>query len=111
MTPITDFSQLDLNGSYTYADYLTWRFTEYVELIQGRVLRKMSAPTSQHQQIATDFTGVIWSQLRGKTCRIYSAPFDVRLIRSTGNGDAQVKTVVQPDSIAQLAGAGYLHQV
>ena len=97
MTPITDISQLDLNGSYSYADYLTWRFTEYVELIKGRVLRKMSAPTSQHQQIATDFTGAIWSQLRGKTCRVYSAPFDVRLMRSTGNGDAQVKTVVQPD--------------
>ena len=97
MTPITDISQLDLNGSYSYADYLTWRFTEYVELIKGRVLRKKSAPTSQHQQIATDFTGAIWSQLRGKPCRVYSAPFDVRLMRSTGNGDAQVKTVVQPD--------------
>ena len=97
MTPITDFSQLDPDGSYSYADYLTWRFTEYVELIKGRVLRKMSAPTSQHQQIASDLHGAVWSQLRGKACRVYSAPFDVRLMRSTGNGDAQVKTVVQPD--------------
>lgn len=97
MTPITDISQLDLNGSYSYADYLTWRFKEYVELIKGRIMRKMSAPTSQHQQIATDLTGVIWSQLRGQICRIYAAPFDVRLMRSTGNGDAQVRTVVQPD--------------
>lgn len=97
MAPITDISQLDPNGSYSYADYLTWRFTEYVELIKGRVLRKMSAPTSQHQLVSSDFHGLIWSHLRGKPCQVYSAPFDVRLLRSTGNGDAQVKTVVQPD--------------
>lgn len=97
MIPVTDLSQLDPNGSYSYADYLTWRFTEYVELIKGRILRKMSAPTSQHQEAATAFTGVIWSCLRGKQCKAFAAPFDVRLLRSTGNGDAQVKTVVQPD--------------
>lgn len=97
MTPITSLSQLDPNGSYTYADYLTWRFTEYVELIKGRVLRKMSAPTSQHQQIATAFSGEIYRHLKGKPCQVFASPFDVRLMRSTGNGDAQVDTVVQPD--------------
>lgn len=95
--PITDISQLDPNGSYSYADYLTWRFTEYVELIKGRIMRKMSAPTSQHQLISSDVHGLIWNHLRGKPCRVYSAPFDVRLMRSTGNGDAQIQTVVQPD--------------
>ncbi|WP_310391768.1 Uma2 family endonuclease [Hymenobacter sp.] len=97
MTPITDISQLDPDGSYTYADYLTWRFTEYVELIRGRVLRKMSAPTSQHQQLASDLHGIIWGHLKGKPCRVFAAPFDVRLLRSADNGDAQVQTVVQPD--------------
>ncbi|MBC8082951.1 MAG: Uma2 family endonuclease [Hymenobacter sp.] len=97
MTPITDISQLDPDGSYTYADYLTWRFTEYVELIRGRVLRKMSAPTSQHQQLASDLHGIIWGHLKGKPCRVFAAPFDVRLLRNAGNGDAQVQTVVQPD--------------
>lgn len=95
--PITDLSQLDPNGSYTYADYLTWRFTEYVELIRGRIMRKMSAPTSQHQQIASSLHGELYSYLKGKPCTIFSAPFDVRLLRSTGNGDAQIQTVVQPD--------------
>ena len=97
MTLITDISQLDPNGDYSYADYLTWRFTEYVELIRGRVLRKMSAPTSQHQQIASSLHGEIYAYLKGKPCKVYPSPFDVRLLRSTGNGDAQVKTVVQPD--------------
>lgn len=97
MPPITDISQLDPTQTYTYADYLTWRFTEYVELIKGRVLRRMSAPTSAHQQVAANFTIEIGRYLKGKPCRIFPAPFDVRLLRSTGNGDAQIKTVVQPD--------------
>ena len=29
--------------------------------------------------------------------RIFHAPYNVRLTRSTGNGDAQIQTVVQPD--------------
>ncbi len=97
MTPITDISQLDLSQSYSYADYLGWKFSEYVELIKGRVLRRMSSPTSLHQQCSSNLHGELYQYLKGKSCRIFSAPFDVRLLRSTGNGDAQVKTVVQPD--------------
>jgi hypothetical protein len=97
MAAITDISQLDFGQTYSYADYLSWRFKEYVELIKGRVLRKMSAPTSERQQIATNLTIEIGRYLKRRACRIYAAPFDVRLLRSTGNGDAQIKTVVQPD--------------
>lgn len=97
MTPITDIAQLDPSQRYTYADYLGWEFTEYVELIKGRLLRKMSAPTSEHQRIASDFHGVIWNYLRRRPCQVFPAPFDVRLLRSSGNGDAQITTVVQPD--------------
>jgi len=97
MELITDFSQLNPDQTYSYADYLSWRFTEYVELIKGKVLRRMSALTSEHQQIATNFTIEIGRYLRRNPCRVYAAPFDVRLLRSTDNGDAQIKTVVQPD--------------
>ena len=101
MTPtlpvITDISQLDLSQRYTYADYLSWRFTEYVELIRGKVMRKMSAPVTAHQQCSMNFSGELHAYLKGKPCRVFAAPFDVRLTRSTGNGDAQVRTVVQPD--------------
>ena len=38
-TEITDINQLDLTKSYTYADYLNWRFHEGVELIMGRFLK------------------------------------------------------------------------
>ncbi len=97
MATITDLSQLDLNGSYSYADYLNWKFTDVVELIKGKLTRKMAAPSSAHQQAATNLTVEIGRVLKGKPCRLYAAPFDVRLLRSTGNGDAQIKTVVQPD--------------
>lgn len=101
MTPtlpvITDISQLDLSQRYTYADYLSWKFTEYVELVKGRVLRKMAGPALAHQQCSSNLQGELYQHLKGKTCRVFAAPFDVRLTRSTGNGDAQVQTVVQPD--------------
>ena len=97
MAVITDISQLDLSKTYTYADYLSWKFTDLVELVRGRVMRKMSAPTSMHQQCSSNLQGLVWNYLRSKPCRIFAAPFDVRLLRSTGNGDAQVRTVVQPD--------------
>ncbi len=34
MAAITDLSQLDLNGTYSYADYLTWKFEQTLELIK-----------------------------------------------------------------------------
>jgi Uma2 family endonuclease len=97
METITDISQLDLSKSYTYADYLSWKFTDLVELVRGRVMRKMSAPTEAHQQCSSNLQGELYQHLKGKSCRVYATPFDVRLLRSTGNGDAQVRTVVQPD--------------
>jgi hypothetical protein len=36
---ITDINQLDLNKTYSYADYLTWQFQEKLELIKGKYLR------------------------------------------------------------------------
>ncbi|MDD2816315.1 MAG: hypothetical protein PHP00_11370 [Thiotrichaceae bacterium] len=40
MTSITKLSQLDLNGTYSYADYLTWKFDERLELIRGHKTAK-----------------------------------------------------------------------
>jgi Uma2 family endonuclease len=93
MPPITSLSQLDLSKTYTYADYLTWQLGEWVELIRGRVRRMTPVPQSIHQTIAFNLNTSIGIALRGKQCRGFAAPFDVRLI----NGDAQITTVVQPD--------------
>ena len=97
MPPIKHFSDLDLNGSYTYADYLTWQFTEWVELIRGKVA-KMSAPLDVHQQVATNLTGLLYAYLRRRPCRLRAAPYDVRLTSRGPNAtDDVVRTVVQPD--------------
>lgn len=44
MMEITNINQLDLNGTYSYADYLLWKFSERVELIKGKILKMSPAP-------------------------------------------------------------------
>jgi Uma2 family endonuclease len=97
MTPITQFSQLDLTKTYTYADYLTWKFDEFVELIKGKVMRPMAGPSRLHQEQVGNIFGEVKQFLKGNSCRVYVAPFDVRLTTAGANGDQQIQTVVQPD--------------
>lgn len=91
---ITDINELDLNGTYTYADYLTWRFDEYVELFRGRIKRMSPAPKRLHQRIAGQIFTEINVFLRRKPCNVYIAPFDVRLPKKDST---EIYTVVQPD--------------
>ena len=44
MPKITALSQLDLEKSYSYADYLTWQFGEIVELVKGKISAMAPAP-------------------------------------------------------------------
>ena len=92
------FSDLDLSKSYTYADYIKWKFDEVVELIRGRVFQ-MSAPLSTHQQISGNIFFIFKNYLRGKNCLVFDAPFDVRLTKpkSQRKSDKDIQTVVQPD--------------
>lgn len=93
---IMQLSDLDLSKTYTYADYLQWKFDERIELIKGKIFKMSPAPSSFHQEIAVEITRVFANYLKGKFCKVYSAPFDVRLIKkSLINED--VTTVVQPD--------------
>ena len=92
---ITDINQLDLNKQYTYSDYLTWRFNERVELMLGKIFKMSSAPPSQHQFISATLIIEIGSFLKKKDCKVFSAPFDVRLPITNKNGEPN--TVVQPD--------------
>jgi len=76
---------------YTYADYLEWDDDERWELIDG-VPYLMSAPTVRHQEILGNLYLIFGNYLKGKPCKVYLAPFDVRL-----NADTTDDTVVQPD--------------
>ena len=59
MTSITKLSQLDLNQTYSYADYITWQFDESVELIKGKIQLMSPAPNVRHQSISWYFTGTL----------------------------------------------------
>ena len=91
-----ELADLDLNKTYTYADYLKWQFQDRVELIKGRIFKMSPAPNYGHQAISMNFSGQLWSYLRGKTCRVVTAPFDIRLAQKTAK-DEEITTVVQPD--------------
>lgn len=94
---ITSIEQLDLSKKYSYADYLTWKFDEYVELLRGHISR-MAAPTRLHQRIALRMGSFLEIHLRGRSCEANIAPFDVRLLdQKKSTADKDVFTVVQPD--------------
>ena len=95
--PVTDLSQLDPTKTYTYADYLTWQFQEFVELIKGRLMRPMAGPSRLHQVYSGNIYYQVRQLLQNSPCQVYTAPFDVRLTTAGGNGDEQILTVVQPD--------------
>ena len=90
---ITNINQLDpINGLYTYAEYLLWKFEERVELLKGKLF-KMSAPSINHQRVSRKLSTKIDNYLEGKRCEVFSAPFDVVLKNPNGEDN----TVLQPD--------------
>ena len=95
---ITNIKDLDLKASYTYADYLLWNFKERVELIRGKIFKMNPAPSSYHQEISFELSGIFYNYFKNKPCKVYSAPFDVRLINyKESNTNNKIITVVQPD--------------
>ena len=91
-------SDLDLNGTYSYADYLLWQFSERLELIKGKIFKMSPAPSRNHQQVSLRLTREIDKILINKKCELYIAPFDVRLVNfKKSTSDKQILTVVQPD--------------
>lgn len=86
----------DASASYTYADYLKWKFEERVELIKGKLL-KMTAPNRKHQDVSRELLVQITSYLKNKQCKVYHAPFDVRLPKKGEKDDKNIYNVVQPD--------------
>jgi len=96
---IDDINELDLNGTFTYADYLTWRFEQSVELLKGKIFKMSPAPSLKHQNVSSKLHGLLFIYLRNNPCKLYSAPFDVRLLDKNKSSIANkdIYTVVQPD--------------
>ncbi|SEJ15051.1 Endonuclease, Uma2 family (restriction endonuclease fold) [Cyclobacterium xiamenense] len=84
-------------GHYTYADYLSWQLDERIELIRGEVFKQAAAaPRRVHQEISMVLSNKLYEFLKGKTCKVYVALFDVRLPVSSRKHE-DIDTVVQPD--------------
>jgi len=98
LAPVTSLADLDPNGTYSYADYLSWKFEELVELWRGKIMRRMSAPTDQHQALVGNIFLAIGTHLRKQPCQVRVAPYDVRLPQPGLPAEAEtIYTVVQPD--------------
>ena len=99
MAKITQLSQLDLNASYTYADYLTWQLDKTVELIKGKIMLMSPAPNVKHQRISWQLSGALFQYFKNENCHAFAAPFDVRLYdhQKSVQADQEIHTVVQPD--------------
>jgi Uma2 family endonuclease len=80
---------------FTYADYRQWELKEgeRYELIKGTAYA-LAAPNEIHQLISGEIFRQIANFLHGKPCKVFPAPYDVRLFYEEDGSD---DTVVQPD--------------
>ncbi|GHV74862.1 hypothetical protein AGMMS49940_21640 [Spirochaetia bacterium] len=80
-------------SDYTYADVLEWDEDFRAEIIEGE-LYMMSPPVRKHQGLLRELFVPIANFLKGKPCKVYPAPFGVRL---HPRKDLRDKTVLEPD--------------
>lgn len=83
---------------YTYKDYLSWDDGKRYELIDGKVYMMTPAPSRVHQKVSMELSRQIATYLLDKSCEVYSAPIDVRLVEGEEK-DKDISTVVQPDIV------------
>jgi Uma2 family endonuclease len=94
--PVRQFNEIDASLTYSYANYLNWLFPERVELINGKVFKMSPAPSRVHQEVSINLLNPLINFLKGKPCKVYAAPFDVRFPKES-KADKNVFTVLQPD--------------
>ncbi|MFZ2959125.1 MAG: Uma2 family endonuclease [Candidatus Ozemobacteraceae bacterium] len=101
---------------FTYADYLTWPDEQRCELIDGVVYDMTPSPVQFHQEILLELSWQFNNYFRGKTCKLFFAPFDVRFSKNKNANslnESTTDTVVQPDLLvvcdpSKLDGRGCL---
>ena len=84
------------NVRYTFADCLSWEGDERIEIINGEPFM-MAPPSRIHQEISGELFRQLANFLDGKKCRVYAAPFAVRLFEKDGDEPEEVDTMVEPD--------------
>lgn len=95
---------------YTYGDIMDLDDGNRYELYDGQPVA-LASPSNIHQEISLALVVQLYGYLRGKRCKVYHAPFDVRLFEQENDRSRNVKDVVQPDITvvcdeSKLAGRG-----
>jgi len=83
---------------YSYADYLSWADNKRRELFDG-IAKLMSGVNYLHNVVTVNLTSIFRQFVKKKKgkCKIFHAPFDVRLPKNDETADNKIYTVVQPD--------------
>lgn len=81
---------------YTFADCLSQEEGERMEIIHGEAFM-IDPPSSRHQEISGELFRQLANFLEGKKCKVYHAPFGVRLFAKDGDTPESVDTMVEPD--------------
>src|SRR5882724_991216 len=89
----------DPSKTYTYADYLEWKFTERIELIRGKVFKTRSVD-SLVQRTYVRIVTQLYTGLSNTNAKVFHAPFDVRLPVNNFLANSDIISVVQPDICA-----------
>lgn len=84
------------DGKFSYADYLSWPEDERWEIIDG-IAYMQASPSPIHQEILVSLLAQIHHYLSDKTCKVYPAPFCVRLMNDDEKNNEDIKKVVEPD--------------
>lgn len=80
----------------TYADLLSRDDGRRYELYSGQAVA-LASPSRVHQEILSALHYQIYGFLRGKPCKVYLSPFDVRLFNAPCEPPEACETVLQPD--------------
>lgn len=80
----------------TYADLANWPEDERWELIDGVAYDMTPAPGVAHADVSIALEQELFAFFKGKPCKVYHAPFDVRFPEAD-EADENVTIVLQPD--------------
>lgn len=92
--PISDSASRKCN----YKDLCTWPEDQRWELIDGVAYDMTPPPLRVHQEISGNLNEVFRAFFKGKPCKVYYAPFGVRL-PDKNEPDEELRTVVEPDLV------------
>jgi Uma2 family endonuclease len=97
MEAVMPLPALKSDYKYTYGDYCSWPDEERWEIIEGVPVAMSPGPNRYHQELSVRLIYQIMKHTELKSdCKVYFAPFDVRL-PEYDEADDFVTTVVQPD--------------